>query len=105
MSSKSLWAMSLSRMNDTKRRWRWTPPFLALVTHFSITGRRAFAFASVVTRYSAAISDATRLPNMAFWWAASPPKRVPFFGRPRIESAFLGAERQAPLVQLLEHLV
>src|SRR2546421_12418326 len=104
MSSNSLRAMSLSRMNDTTSRSRCTPPFLALVTHFSITGRSALALASVVTRYSAATSEATRLPNIAFWWAASPPKRGPFFGRPRT-SALLGAEGQAPLVQLLPDLV
>ena len=43
-------------------------------------GRRALALASVVTMPSAAISDATRLAIIAFWWAASPPKRRPFFG-------------------------
>ncbi len=64
--------------------WRcWcSPPFLALVTHFSTTGRSALALASVVMMPSAAISEATRLPIMAFWWAASPPKRRPFLGRP-----------------------
>ena len=34
-------------------RWLWSPPFLALVMTFSMTGRRALAFASVVTRASA----------------------------------------------------
>jgi len=48
---------------------------LALVTIFSAMGRRALALASVVTRPSAAISDATRLPIINFWWAASPPNR------------------------------
>ena len=52
--------------------------------HFSATGRRALALASVVTRDSAAISEATRLPIIAFWWAALPPKRRPFFGVPCI---------------------
>jgi hypothetical protein len=69
-------------MNETTRRCRCTPPFLALVTTFSTTGRRALALASVVTSASAAISDATRLPIIAFWWAASPPKRRPFLGVP-----------------------
>ena len=46
--------------------------------HFSATGRSALALASVVTSDSAAISEATRLPSMAFWWAASPPSRRPF---------------------------
>src|SRR5687767_14478182 len=99
--------MSLSRMNATTSRWRCTPPFLALVTTFSTTGRSALALASVVTSASAAMSEATRLPIIAFWWAASPPKRRPFFGAPGtpIGSAFLGAQREAALVELLDDLV
>src|SRR3984893_2426949 len=100
--------MSLSRMNPTPWRCRWTPPFLALVTHFSTIGRRALALATVVTTPSAAISDATRSLIMAFWWAASPPKRGPFFGvpgTPGTTSALLVPQRQAALVELLEHLV
>src|SRR5579875_2488773 len=99
--------MSLSRMKATTCRWLWTPPRLALVTHFSTTGRRALALASVVTIDSAAIIDATRLPNMAFWWAASPPTRGPFLGRPGMPdiAGLLAAERQAPLVELLQDLV
>ena len=58
--------MSLSRMNATTFRWRATPPLAAAVITFSATGRRALALASVVTRYSAAISDATRFPIIAF---------------------------------------
>src|SRR5947209_8427736 len=57
---------------------------------------------------SAAISDAARLPNIAFWWAASPPKRRPFLGAPGtpgIGSTLLAAQGQAPLVELLQHLV
>src|SRR3954454_19969983 len=73
--------------------------------HFSTMGRRALALASVVTRPSAAMNDATRLPNMAFWWAASPPKRRPFFGVAGTALASLGAQGQAPLVELLQHLV
>src|SRR5947209_9833355 len=109
MSSNSLWAMSLSRMKATTSRWRWTPPFLALVTTFSTTGRSALALASVVTKPSAAINEATRLPIIAFWWAASPPKRRPFFGVPGTPmagpSAFLAPKGEAALVELLEDLV
>src|SRR5687767_49569 len=72
--------------------------------HFSMIGRRALALASVVTRASAAMSDATRLPNIAFWWAASPPKRRPFLGVAGIR-LLLAAQGQAPLVQLLQHLI
>src|SRR5947209_3640725 len=106
--------MSLSRMNATTWRCRCTArpsstwAFLALVTHFSTTGRSAFAWASVVTMASAAMSEATRLPIMAFWCSASPPKRGPLRGRPGsviTGSALLGPKRQAALVQLLEHLV
>src|SRR3954466_4261251 len=73
--------------------------------HFSTMGRSALALASVVTRASAAMNDATRLPNMAFWWAASPPKRRPFLGVAGTALALLGAQGQAPLVELLQHLV
>jgi len=38
--SKSLWAMSLSRMRATTWRCWCRPPFLAAVMHFSATGRR-----------------------------------------------------------------
>src|SRR3954468_6677217 len=76
---------------------------------FSMTGRSALALASVVTSASAAINDATRLPNIAFWWAASPPKRRPFFGVPGIPDIRrllpLAAQRQAALVELLDDLV
>src|SRR3954447_3657442 len=76
---------------------------------FSMTGRSALALASVVTRASAAISEATRLPNIAFWWAASPPKRRPFFGVPGMPDMTallpLAAQRQAALVELLDDLV
>src|SRR3954462_7618009 len=72
--------------------------------HFSMTGRSALALASVVTSASAAISDATRLPIIAFWWAASPPNRGPFFGVPGI-SALLHPQRQTALVELLDDLV
>src|SRR5947209_8629604 len=96
--------MSLSRMKATTARWRYTPPFLAFVMTFSAMGRRALALASVVTTASAAMRDATRLPIIAFWWAASPPKRRPFLG---VAGMGLGlrAQGQAALVELLEHLV
>src|SRR6185437_2059887 len=96
--------MSLSRMRPTTRRCWWTPPFRAAVMHFSATGRRALALASVVTRDSAAISDATRLPSMAFWWAASPPRRRPRLGVPCI-ALVLGPQREAALVEPLDDLV
>src|SRR5438128_7093657 len=96
--------MSLSRMKATTCRWWSTPPFLALVIIFSATGRSALAFASVVTRPSAAMSDATRLPIIAFWWAAEPPKRRPFFGVAGI-GLVPRPQRQAPLVELGCHLV
>src|SRR5580698_95087 len=105
MSSKSLWAMSLSLISATTLRWRWTPPLTAAVMHFSATGLRALALASVVTSDSAAMSDATRLPSMAFWCAASPPSRRPLRGVPRMTASVLDAEREAPLVQALDHLV
>src|SRR3954471_5110752 len=58
---------------------------------------------------SAAINDATRLPNIAFWWAASPPKRRPFLGVPGMPDMRvllpLAAQRQAALVELLDDLV
>src|SRR5262249_23694351 len=69
-------------------------------------GRMALALASVVTMASAAISDATRLPIIAFWWAASPPKRRPFFGVAGIGGLLVpGAQLQAALVELDDHLV
>src|SRR5690349_16503838 len=76
-------------------------------------GRSALALASVVTIPSAAISDATRLPNMAFWWAASPPKRRPFFGVAGMAGSFgcgaarsvARAQREAALVELLDDLI
>src|SRR3954468_514293 len=69
-------------------------------------GRRALALASVVTRPSAAISDATRLPIISRWWAASPPKRRVLRGVPGIGVlALLDAQGQAPLVELLDDLV
>src|ERR687885_278590 len=96
--------MSLSPMNETTWRWRWRPPFLALVIIFSAMGRRALALASVVTMASAAISEATRLPIIAFWWDASLPSRRPFFGVAGM-SAVPAAQRQAALVQPLDDLV
>src|SRR5579872_7204729 len=102
--------MCRSRMNATT--WRWlctsvsglTAAFLALVMSFSATGRNALALASVVTIASAATSDATRLPIMAFWWAASPPNRWPRFGVAGTRSALLVAQRQAAFVELGQHL-
>src|SRR5438552_5000862 len=104
MSSNSLWAMSLSLMKATTWRWRWTPPFFALVITRSTTGLSALALASVVTIASAVTSDATRLPSIAFSWAAPLPRRAPRLGVPRM-SALLGPQRQPPLVELLEDLV
>src|SRR5580698_8800795 len=98
--------MSLSRMRATTLRWFARPPLRAAVTHFSATGRMAFARASVVTSDSAAISDATRLPNMAFWCDAEPPIRRPRLGVAcLVESSVPCAQRQATLVQALDHLV
>src|SRR5438045_2200278 len=73
--------------------------------HFSTIGRSALALASVVTRASAAMNDATRLPNMAFWWAASPPKRRPFLGVAGTGLPRLGAQGPAPPVELRERPV
>src|SRR4051794_14760520 len=93
-------------MNATTWRWLCKPPLRALVIIFSATGRRALALASVVTIASAAMSDATRLPNIAFWWAALPPKRRALRGRAGMAAAsVLDAQRQAALVQLGDHLV
>src|SRR4051794_3423264 len=93
-------------MKATTWRWWAPPPFLALVTIFSAMGRRAFALASVVTRPSAAISDATRLPIIRRWWAASPPKRRVLRGVPGIGVLpLLDAQGQTPLVELLDDLV
>src|ERR1700733_1442359 len=97
--------MSLSRISATTRRCWWIPPLRAAVTHFSATGRSALALASVVTRPSPAMNEATRLPSMAFWWAASPPIRRPLRGVPRMGPSVLDAERQAPLIEALDHLV
>src|SRR5436853_7487981 len=73
---------------------------------FSTTGRSALALASVVTIASAAINDATRLPSIAFWWAASPPKRFPFRGVAGMTRFLvLHAQAQPALVQLLDDLV
>ena len=72
--------------------------------HFSATGRSALALASVVTSDSAAISEATRLPSMAFWWAALPPSRRPRFGVPSM-ALVLRPQGQAPLVEPLDDLV
>src|SRR3954454_17604574 len=104
MSSNSLWAMSLSRMKPTTWRWLWTPPFLALVMTFSAMGRSALARASVVTMASAAISDATMLANIAFWWLALPLNFLSLRGVPSM-SLLLVAQRQAALVELHDDLV
>src|SRR5919106_6815284 len=72
---------------------------------FSATGRSALALASVVTMASAAISDATRFPIIAFWWAASPPKRRALRGVPRIAASVLVPQGEPPLVELGDHLV
>src|SRR5829696_5683940 len=96
--------MSLSPRKATTWRWRWTPPFLALVITFSATGRRALALASVVTIPSAAMSEATRLAIISRWWAGDPPRRRPFVGVPST-SAARTPQGQAPLVQLLDDLV
>src|SRR5881397_190906 len=104
MSVNSLWAMSLSRMNATTWRWWSTPPFLALVMTFSATGRSALALASVVTMASAAISEATRLANIAFWCDESLPNRLPLVGVPRMTSVLV-PEREASLVELHDDLV
>src|SRR6187200_2872604 len=96
--------MSLSPRKATTWRWRWTPPFFALVMTFSATGRSALALASVVTMPSAAMSDATRLASISRWWAAEPPKRRPLVGVPGT-SAARAPQGQAPLVQLLDDLV
>src|ERR1039458_8882543 len=80
MLSKRIFAMSLSRIRATTRRCWCTPPLRAAVTHFSATGRSALALASVVTRDSAAMSGATRLPRMALWCAELPPIRRPRLG-------------------------
>src|ERR1700728_2078504 len=82
MSVKSLVVMSRSRRNDMTWRCWCRPPRRAAVMHFSATGRMALARDSVVTRDSAAMSDATSFPSIAFWWAASPPSRRPRFGVP-----------------------
>src|ERR1700760_3230822 len=73
----------------------------------SATGRRALAFASVVTIASAATSDDTRLAIISRWCDALPPKRRPFFGRPCMTSSLSAAtaQRQATLVELLDDLV
>src|SRR3954451_1701943 len=98
--------MSLSPMYDTTWRWLCTPPLRALVMSFSATGRSALALASVVTMPSAANSEAARLANISRWWAALPPKRRDFLGAPGMAlHPALAAERQAPLVELLEDLV
>src|SRR3954447_16332412 len=72
---------------------------------FSATGRRAFAFASVVTMPSAATSDATRFAIISRWCDELPPKRRPFFGVPCMTASAPAAERQAPLVELGDDLV
>lgn len=76
----------------------------ALVIIFSAIGRTALALASVVVIASAAINEATRLAIIDFWCAELPPKRRPFLGVAGMFSA-PNPQRQAPLVQLLDHLV
>src|SRR5580698_8149405 len=104
MLSKRILAMSLSRIRATTWRCWWSPPLRAAVMHFSATGRRALALASVVTSDSAAIREATRLPSMAFWWAAPPPSRRPRFGVP-CTALVLRAQGQPALVETLDDLV
>src|SRR5580704_3111993 len=96
--------MSLSRIRATTLRWLARPPLHAAVMHFSATGRTAFALASVVTNDSAAMSEATRLPIIAFWCAAEPPNRRPRRGVACIASV-PRAQRQPALVQALDDLV
>src|SRR6202035_4358691 len=98
--------MSLSRSRPTTRRWAWSDPSgarLAAVTHFSTTGLIALAFASVVTIDSAAISDATRLPIIAFWCDELPPKRFPLRGVPC--TSVLCAQREPALVEAIGHVL
>src|SRR4029077_214198 len=66
----------------------------------------ALAFASVVTIDSAAMSDATRLPSIAFWWAEDPPRRRPRLGVACIAGSLVPrAQRQPALVQALDDFV
>src|SRR5215210_3527466 len=98
--------MSLSPMYDITWRWLCTPPLRALVMSFSAIGRSALAFASVVTIPSAAKSDAAMLANISRWCEALPPKRRPLVGVPgMVLRPALVAQREASLVELLEHLV
>src|SRR5215218_7473127 len=113
MSSKSLATISSSRRNDTTRRRLWTLSVRPRLVSFSAMGRRALAFASVVTMASAANSDAARLAIIAFWWEAEPPKRRALRGV-GIGTTSVGLrdgggraalEGQAALVQLGDDLV
>src|SRR6476646_2815247 len=79
------------------------PSFLAFVMTFSAIGRRALAFASVVTMPSAAISDATRLAIIRRWCAASPPNRRPRFGV--AGTSLAPAKRETAFVQLVLDLI
>src|SRR5580693_2279984 len=98
--------MSLSRRSATTRRCAATDPSgerFAAVTHFSTTGRMALALASVVTIDSAAISEATRLPSIAFWCEALPPSRLPLRGVACI--SVLRAKREPALVEPVRHVL
>src|SRR5580692_5968242 len=98
--------MSLSRSRATTLRCACTEPSgdrLAAVTHFSTTGRIAFAFASVVTIDSAAMSEATRLPIIAFWCDALPPNRLPLRGVAC--TSVLRAKCQAALVEAVRDVL
>ena len=71
---------------------------------FTRTYADGVALASVVVIASAAISEATRLAIIDFWWAELPPKRRPFLGVACMVSVPC-PEGQAALVELLDHLV
>src|SRR5579862_9071646 len=73
---------------------------------FSAIGRKAFAFASVVTIASAANSDAARLAIISFWCWELPPKLRARRGVAGMSmSPESAAQRQAALVQLRLDLV
>src|SRR3984893_6188907 len=79
------------------------PPF-ALVISFSAYGRSALALATVVVIAPASNRCAARLASSCFSWAGPPPRRGPLRGAGMVGALFLHAQREAALVELLQHL-
>src|SRR5437762_5187990 len=87
----------------TMRCWCTLPPF-AFVISFSAYGRSALALATVVVIAPASNRCAARFASSCFSWAGPPPRRGPLRGAGMAGSLLLHSQREAALVELLQHL-